>query len=128
MADHTTKHWPSQLYLPSVVVDRDNREGWLRAGGKDTYERAQAETDRRLAAYQRVETDPRIVAELELIIRAGLRDQTELPDVPAAPAAAARSAAAGGAGAAGSSGGVRRTADGRRRNPRRERGRGAGGS
>jgi hypothetical protein len=42
--------------------------------------------ERRLAGYQPVETDPLIVAELERIIRAGLRDQVELPFVPPAEA------------------------------------------
>src|SRR6186997_2338638 len=49
MADHTMRHWPTELYLPSAVIDRDNRENWTRQGGKDTYERATAEVDRRLA-------------------------------------------------------------------------------
>ena len=58
----------------------------MKAGAQDTYARCVAEVDRRLAAYQPVETDPVAVAELERIIRSGLRDQTELPYVP--PAAA----------------------------------------
>src|SRR6185369_13081835 len=35
MADHTTEHWPSELYLPGPVFDRDNRENWTKAGGLD---------------------------------------------------------------------------------------------
>jgi trimethylamine--corrinoid protein Co-methyltransferase len=105
MADHTTRHWPSQLYLPSAIVDRDNREAWLRAGGKDTYQRACDETERRLAAYRPLETDPAVVAELERIIRSGLREQTELPYIPSAPEPSATSSTSGE----------------RRRNPRRER-------
>jgi trimethylamine---corrinoid protein Co-methyltransferase len=85
MADHTTRHWPSELYLPSAIVDRDNRESWLRQGGKDAYQRACDETQRRLAAYQPLETDPAIDEELRRIIRAGLQDQAELPHLPAAP-------------------------------------------
>ena len=38
--------------------------------------------DRRLAAYQGVETDPAIVAEMERIIRSGLVEQEQLPVVP----------------------------------------------
>jgi trimethylamine--corrinoid protein Co-methyltransferase len=85
MADHTTAHWPTELYLPTRIWERDNRENWLKSGGADTAARAVAEVDRRLAAYQPVDTDPVAVAELERIIRSGLRDQTELPYV--APAA-----------------------------------------
>jgi trimethylamine--corrinoid protein Co-methyltransferase len=85
MADHTMTHWPAELYLPSPVVGRDNRENWLKAGGKDTYARACDEVDRRLARYLPVETDPAIDAEMRRIIVAGLEEQTELPALPPAP-------------------------------------------
>ncbi|HSL33036.1 MAG TPA: trimethylamine methyltransferase family protein [Candidatus Limnocylindrales bacterium] len=104
MADHTTAHWPTELYLPSAIVDRDNREAWLRQGGNDTAERATAEVERRLAAYRPPETDAAALAELERIIRSGLVDQTELPEIPAPPEPTTPLDGAGG----------------RRRNPRRE--------
>jgi trimethylamine--corrinoid protein Co-methyltransferase len=86
MAAHTTAHWPTELYLPSAIVDRDNREAWLRAGGKDTYQRACDEVDRRLAVYRQLETDPAIDAELRRIIRSGMNDPDRaLPDIPRAP-------------------------------------------
>jgi hypothetical protein len=78
-------HWPEELYLPSAIVDRDNREAWTRQGAKDTYQRATEEVDRRLAAYQQLETDPLIDAELRAIIKAGLVSQETLPDIPVAP-------------------------------------------
>ena len=68
MADHTTAHWPDELYLPSSIVDRDNREAWLRQGGKDTFERAKDEVERRLASYVQPPTDPRLDDELKKII------------------------------------------------------------
>ena len=40
MADHTTRHWPEELYLPGRVVDRDNREAWTKAGALDASRRA----------------------------------------------------------------------------------------
>ena len=89
MAPHTTEHWPSELYLPGPVIDRDNREAWLRGGGKDTYGRAIDEVDRRLAVYRQPATDPAIDAELRSIILAGLTDQTELPELPPPPDATA---------------------------------------
>jgi trimethylamine:corrinoid methyltransferase-like protein len=104
MAPHTTAHWPESLYLPSAIVERDNRENWTKAGAPDTYARAVAETDRRLAAYRQLETDPVIEAELARIIRSGLTEQTELPLVPPAPEPVAVDPEAGG----------------RRRNRRRE--------
>ncbi len=95
MADHTMAHWPSELYLPSVVVDRDNRENWVKAGSKDTYQRASDEVDARLARYRQLETDPAIEAELQRIIRSGLSSQTTLPLVPPAPEPTAEALAAG---------------------------------
>ena len=86
-------------------MDRDNREAWLRAGGKDTYQRACEEVDRRLAEYVPLETDLLIEEELRSIIRSGLVSQTELPVLPPAPQPTARADAGGG----------------RRRNLRRER-------
>jgi trimethylamine--corrinoid protein Co-methyltransferase len=109
MAEHTTAHWPSELYLPSPIVQRDNREAWNRAGAPDTVARATAEVERRLAAYRQVETDPAIDLELQRIIRSGLVDQADLPLVAPAPepVAATGADAADGAGR------------GRRVNPRR---------
>lgn len=97
MAEHTTAHWPTELYLPSAVIDRDNRENWIKAGAKDTYQRASDEVDRRLAAYRPLRTDPHVDAELQRIIRSGLLDQTVLPSIPAAvePTAEALAADAG---------------------------------
>ena len=85
MAEHTLTNWPTELYLPSAVVDRDNREGWLRKGGLDSAQRAAVEVDRRLAAYEPIETDPAIDAELRRIIASGLREQTTLPELPPLP-------------------------------------------
>jgi trimethylamine--corrinoid protein Co-methyltransferase len=85
MAEHTMRHWPEELYLPSAIVDRDNREAWTRLGAKDAYQRACDEVDRRLAAYHQLQTDPAIDDELRRIIRAGLVDQTVLPEIPVAP-------------------------------------------
>jgi trimethylamine--corrinoid protein Co-methyltransferase len=86
MAPHTTEHWPTELFLPSTLIDRDNREAWTRAGAKEIDERATDEVNRRLAAYRQLETDPVLDAELLRIIRSGLVDPDGvLPVVPPAP-------------------------------------------
>ena len=86
MAPHTLEHWPSELLLPATLIDRDNREAWLRAGGKSIDERAVDEVERRLAAYRQLETDPVLDAELQKIIRSALSDPAQpLPVVPPAP-------------------------------------------
>jgi len=107
MAPHTTEHWPHELFLPSTLIDRDNREAWTRAGAKEIDERAIDEVNRRLGAYRQLETDPLLDAELQRIIRSGLDDaDAVLPLVPPAPEPAAGSDDAG---------------PGRRHNRRRER-------
>jgi trimethylamine--corrinoid protein Co-methyltransferase len=110
-SEHTSRHWPEELYLPGRVFDRDNRENWTKAGAPDTNRRAIAEVERRLAGYEQVETDPLAEQELARIIKAGLVSQTELPYIPPAPSGngAAAMAAAGDA------------PRGRRPNPRRGR-------
>jgi trimethylamine--corrinoid protein Co-methyltransferase len=110
-SEHTSRYWPEELYLPGRVFDRDNRENWTKAGAPDTYRRAVAEVERRLAAYQPIETDPLAEQELARIIKAGLVSQTELPFIPAAPARADAAAFA-------ATGDAPR---GRRANPRRGR-------
>jgi trimethylamine--corrinoid protein Co-methyltransferase len=96
MADHTMRHWPEELYLPSAIVDRDNRENWTKQGAKDAYQRAIDEVERRLAAYHQLETDPAIDEELRRIIRSGLTSQETLPVIPVAPEPVELAAAAAG--------------------------------
>ena len=94
--DHGRPHdrpLADELYLPSSIVDRDNREAWLRQGGKDTFERAKDEVERRLASYIQPPTDPRLDDELKKIILSGLTDQTELPFIPPPPEPSAAPAA-----------------------------------
>jgi trimethylamine--corrinoid protein Co-methyltransferase len=96
MADHTMRHWPDELYLPSSIIDRDNRENWTKLGAKDAYQRAIDEVERRLAAYHQLETDPAIDDELRRIIRSGLTSQESLPVIPVAPEPVELAAAAAG--------------------------------
>jgi trimethylamine--corrinoid protein Co-methyltransferase len=84
-AEHTLAHWPAELYLPGRVVDRDNRENWTKQGATDSYQRACAEVDRRLAAYQPLETDGGIDRELRAIIGRGLSEPAPLPELPPPP-------------------------------------------
>lgn len=79
---HTLQHWPEELYLPSQVIDRLNREAWLKAGGQTLHQRAIAEVERRLAAYAPLETDPLVVRELQRIVQSGMSAGASLPPVP----------------------------------------------
>jgi trimethylamine--corrinoid protein Co-methyltransferase len=84
MAEHTTRHWPEELWLTGPTIDRTNRETGEERTERDLVQRANDEVDRRLAAYQPVETDPAIDAEMRAIIRAGMGG-AELPVLPPPP-------------------------------------------
>ena len=81
-AGHTMKYWPEELYLPGPVIDRSNHENWARSGSKTLDQRTRAEVEERLAAYEPVENEPAIDGELRRIIRSGLEEDVQLPDVP----------------------------------------------
>jgi trimethylamine--corrinoid protein Co-methyltransferase len=86
-AEHTLDHWPSELYLPGAVIDRDPRERWAAQGGLDVTARATAEVERHLAAWEPPPTDPRLDEEARAIIRAGLEGDAPLPATGATAAA-----------------------------------------
>ena len=79
---HTLKHWPKELYMPSEVIDRQNRENWVKAGAHTLEQRATAEVEARLNAYTRPKTDPHLEAELLRFIKSGLTTDAPLPSVP----------------------------------------------
>lgn len=83
---HTLGHWPKELYLTGPVFDRENREAWQKAGSKDLTQRATDEVERRLAAYQPIETDKAVDAAMREVIIAGMREQETLPEIPPPPA------------------------------------------
>ena len=98
---HTLEHWPNQLYLTDRVIDRENRETWEEGGSKDLVTRATEEVERRLAAYEPIETDPELDKAMRDIVIAGLESQDKLPDLPPPPEARAPEAPAGRRGRAG---------------------------
>jgi trimethylamine--corrinoid protein Co-methyltransferase len=84
MAEHTTRHWPQELWLTGPTIDRTNRETGEERTERDLVLRANAEVDRRLAAYRPVETDTAVDAELRAIVSAAMGG-AELPDLPPPP-------------------------------------------
>jgi len=84
-APHTLQHWQNHLYLPGPVYDRKNRENWEKAGAKTLWQRAVEEVETRLAAYQPVATDERLLQEMDRLIRRGMSTERPLPTVAPAP-------------------------------------------
>jgi trimethylamine--corrinoid protein Co-methyltransferase len=84
-APHTLAQWPDQLYLTSPVIDRENRENWEKQGKQDLLQRATSEVERRLAAYEQIETDPEIDQAMRRLVMDGLESQQALPDLPPPP-------------------------------------------
>jgi trimethylamine--corrinoid protein Co-methyltransferase len=82
---HTLEQWPNQLYLTDPVIDRENREAWEKKGSVPLEQRANDEVERRLAAYQPIETDPAIDEALRAVVMSGFESQETLPDIPPAP-------------------------------------------
>ena len=93
---HTLKYWPQELYLTDPVIDRENRETWIKQGSRDLQARAAEQVEKRLAAYVQIATDPAADAEMRRMILAGLKDQKELPVLPPPPEHAPGEAAAPG--------------------------------
>jgi trimethylamine--corrinoid protein Co-methyltransferase len=85
MAEHTSRHWPNELWLTGPTFDRDNRETWERKGARSLEQRATEEVERRLAAYRPPETDPALADEMLAIVRSGMESPTELPSLPPPP-------------------------------------------
>lgn len=81
-AEHTLTHWPETMYLTGPTTDRTNRETWLKQGSKSLVDRATEEVEQRLAAYQPIETDPLVDAELRHLIQSGLTGTNPLPEIP----------------------------------------------
>jgi trimethylamine--corrinoid protein Co-methyltransferase len=81
---HTLERWQEEMHLPGMIYDRINRDAWFKAGAWELPRRAKDEVHRRLDSYEPVETDPRVVSELERLIRSGLEKQERLPEIPEA--------------------------------------------
>jgi trimethylamine--corrinoid protein Co-methyltransferase len=84
-APQTLEHWPRELYLTDPVIDRSTRDTFEETGAPGLVERACEQVERRLAAYQPVDTDPAIDAAMRELILSGLESQDRLPELPPPP-------------------------------------------
>ncbi|MFQ5577462.1 MAG: trimethylamine methyltransferase family protein [Anaerolineae bacterium] len=81
VAEHTHQHWPAELYLPSAVIDRQNRDSQLAGEYPVLPDRARREVETRLAAYTPRPVDPALERELRRLLLAALDDGAALPPV-----------------------------------------------
>jgi len=79
VAEHTMTNWPTALYLPGPVWDRDARDAWTAKGELDIEARATAEVERLLDTYEMPEADAALDAEARAIIKSGMTGDGELP-------------------------------------------------
>jgi trimethylamine--corrinoid protein Co-methyltransferase len=82
---HTLKYWPQELYLTDPVIDRENRETWIKQGSRDLQSRAVEQIEKRLAAWVEIPTEAAVDAEMRRIVMSGLKDQKQLPVLPPPP-------------------------------------------
>ena len=68
---------------------------WQKAGSRTLEQRATDEVERRLAAYQPIETDPAIDKAMRETVIAGFESQEKLPVLPPPPEVQAAKAPAG---------------------------------
>jgi trimethylamine--corrinoid protein Co-methyltransferase len=51
IADHTRRHWKSEIWFPGPVIDRARRERWEQEGSPTIIERAHVQVERLLETY-----------------------------------------------------------------------------
>ena len=73
IADHTRRHLASEISFPGRVIDRANRARWQSEGGQTLGQRAAAEVDRLVAAWQPPPLPEGAAAELTEVMTAEAR-------------------------------------------------------
>jgi trimethylamine--corrinoid protein Co-methyltransferase len=62
---HTARHYRTEDYMPSEVIDRDYRQGWFDKGALDINARAHNRVEELIAAYEPLELPDDVVRELK---------------------------------------------------------------
>jgi trimethylamine--corrinoid protein Co-methyltransferase len=64
---HTRRHFRREDYIPTEVIDRDFRQTWFDKGALDANARAHRRVQELIAAWQPLDLDPAVAADLESI-------------------------------------------------------------
>jgi trimethylamine---corrinoid protein Co-methyltransferase len=81
--DETRRLFRDEQFIPSPVIDRMSRRGWLDQGGLDAFARARGRVEALVAAYRPPELDPEARSGMLRLVRgaAGPDGLSELPGV-----------------------------------------------
>lgn len=79
---HTARHYRTEDYMPSEVIDRDYRQGWFDKGALDINARAHRRVEELIASYEPLELPEEVVRELKDIANREAR-ATGLERLPA---------------------------------------------
>ena len=85
IADHTLRHLRSEISFPGPVIDRANRSRWRNEGGRTLGQRAAAEVERLVAAWQPPPLPDGVAGELTRLMASEARrwGMEKLPERPA---------------------------------------------
>jgi trimethylamine--corrinoid protein Co-methyltransferase len=64
---HTARHYKTEDYMPSVVIDRDYRQTWFEKGALDVNARAHRRVEELIAAYEPLALPSEVLRELEQV-------------------------------------------------------------
>jgi trimethylamine--corrinoid protein Co-methyltransferase len=64
---HTVRHYRTEDYVPSAVIDRDYRQGWFDKGALDVNARAHRRVEELIAAYEPLDLPDDVVRELQAV-------------------------------------------------------------
>jgi trimethylamine--corrinoid protein Co-methyltransferase len=80
---HTARHYKTEDYMPSVVIDRDYRQTWFEKGALDINARAHRRVEELIAAYEPLVLPSEVLRELEQVAKrhAKLAGLDHLPEL-----------------------------------------------
>ena len=74
MSEHTLEHWPEELYLPGIMIDRTNWDQWRMDGEKTFRDRAAEVIGESLSNYDLEPLNPRLHSEIRNLFQRTAND------------------------------------------------------
>ncbi|MEE8576078.1 MAG: trimethylamine methyltransferase family protein, partial [candidate division Zixibacteria bacterium] len=70
ISEHTQKYLTEEVYFPSAVIDRANRDRWKEEGSTTLNERANAEVERIIGEHEQIAVTSEMAADLTKLMTA----------------------------------------------------------